>query len=219
MPVSATALATLGDVHSHLLEAHVSLAGDVFADGAPFEDEGIAIIEAASDRVREYLSRDVIAREYTVYLDEQEDWTRAMRSPAGADLELAARHIEAWPVLYVEEDVTVVRDRRVYASESQAELTYIAGWRRPDQVLSDLSQPVQDALNSDSDVPVMPDAIRRATVVIAAARAVQQIQGLEGASSTRLEQGDFSTDVSRERADQSSERNALRSIQQYRYIV
>lgn len=216
MALSSTALCTLQDVADHALQSDTSLRDLVFASGAQYEAEAGRIIEAASDRIRQFLGRDLIAREYTDLLSQEEDWTRSKRAPSGADLRLDPRIVRSWPVLSVDEAVTVVDERTIYAGQGLDSITYIAGYRRADQVLADLPQAVQDAIASDADVPTLPAEIVRCAAVLSVIRATHQLQGLEGVSTATFDQGDFATTVTKNRIDTEAEMRALRQIQRHR---
>lgn len=212
------ALATQDEVLAAALGSEKSF-DKIFASGAEYEEEGLDLIHSASDRVRNYLSRERLMADETEQLLAARDWRAKDRTPGDYTVRLT---LGRWPLValrppYDGYDVQARDGKYVFASTRREEaITYVAGYRRRDHNLSDFPQPVQDAVSSIDDIPLLPEPIVEATKQIAIIRGRHAAEGLKGQSSVEQNQGEFSTSISISRRDKKAELDELRQIYDYK---
>ena len=210
--LSTTALCTLPQAERAALDSEAGLeevfTGDLLA-------QGVQLVASASERVRAYLGRDLIARKERELIARR-DWKAEARAPTGYDYRYVT---DGRPVLtllspYDGRDVVIEEENYLFAPTRYDEpVEYVAGFRRPDQNdLSEFSQPVQDALTGAEDIPTLPRDVQQVTAQIAVIRARQGLQGLVGQSSVQQDTGEFSASLSLSQADRQAERRELRKI-------
>ena len=192
---------------------------EIFSQGAEHEKEGLRLITSASDRVRSYLDRALIADVHE-QLVAYRDWRQKDRAPGDYSFRLTTRQ---WPLVallepYDEYDVAT-RDRSVFATRRREEaLSYVAGYRRDLHELDQFPSAVQEAVDSIDDIPLLPDDIRHCTAQIAVIRGRQGVQGLKGTSNVEQTSGEFSASMSIQKADRKAELRELRRINHRRHL-
>lgn len=216
--LNTTALCTPEQVLAAALGSEGSF-DKIFAEGAEFLGEGLDLIHSASDRVRNFLSRDRLMASKNEQLLAARDWRAKDRTPGDYTLRLT---LERWPLVtllssYDGYDVATRDGRYVFASTRREEaITYIAGYRRRDQEVSDFPQAVQDAVASIDDIPLLPEPIVEAAKQVTIIRARHAAEALKGQSNVEQNQGEFSTSISISQRDKKAELDELRKIYDYK---
>lgn len=214
--LSDTALCSVIEAREAALESEQGLQ-DVFA--GDLTREGARIINSASERVRRYLGRDLIA-----YVERdlvaRRDWHAVARAPTDEHTYRYVpdgRPVSALLEPYKSRDVLLEEGEYLFATSRFDEpVEYVAGYRRRGQELPALPDPVAAAVASADVIPTLPADIVRATAQIAVIRARQAIQGLVGQSSVQQDTGEFSASLSLSQADRQAERRELHKINHHR---
>lgn len=220
MNVQTSDLVTKDDIADALMRADEGdvIRDKVLADGSEFEKEGLETISSASGRVRDWLSRALIAGEHTDYTSGR-DWREKRAHPTQGDDKPYHYHARQYPILEVtgksdsSPTVMIDQDRNGLWSTTNTlqYVKYISGYKRPDQSLSDFSSSVTDHL-SQGDIPDLPEKIRNVTENIVIYRLIQRLSGLIGVSVSEVSFGEFENTKTKREADQEYEERKLRSL-------
>jgi hypothetical protein len=220
--VSPQALVSREQVQGALLRSD---EGDVLRDQAldpagAFIETGVAEIEGVSDRIRDYLDRQLMAAEVSE-LTSDRDWQCVDRHPTDLPYRLYARE---WPVLAVTDPDTATTQvgrtmERIFAEEVLTpKVTYLAGYRRSDQVAADFPTAVSDELATE-DIPELPPLIVHVASNMVVHRLTQRLSGLVGISEEEQQTGDWEVEVRKRRIDQEFEMRHLRQLTKLRHIA
>jgi len=220
MNVRTEDLITKDDVGDALMRAD---EGDVIrdqalADGSEFEEEALETISSVTGRVQDWLSRDLIASEHTDYLSGRR-WSRKLGHPRRPEPHPYRFHSRQWPVLALTErsdsgpSVKIDYGKKAVWSTAGtlSYVSYVAGYRRPDQHHSDFPTVVTGNVDQ-GDIPRLPEKIRQVAENIVIYRLMQRLSGLIGISMSEVSFGEFENTKSQREADQDYEERQLRTL-------
>ena len=220
MDVRTEDLVTKGDVRDALMRAD---EGDVIrdqalSDGSDFEEEALETIRSVTGRIQDWLSRDLIAAEHTDYLSPR-DWSHKRAHPTTSEGHPYRYYPRQWPLLAVtgksdtDPSVHLGSGSKVVWStaSSLTYVTYIAGYRRPDQQHSDFPTPVTDNVDQGA-IPPLPEKIRNVAENLVIYRLMQRLSGLIGISMSEVSFGEFENTKSQREADREYEKRQLRTL-------
>jgi hypothetical protein len=220
MDVQTEDLITKDDVGDALMRADEGdvIRDQVLADGSDFEEEALETISSVTARIEDWLSRDLIVAEYTDYLSPR-DWSEKMSHPRRPDPHPYRYFPRQWPVLAVTEksdamsSLQIDHDEKAVWSttESLTYVSYVAGYKRPDQKHSDFLPVVTDNVDQ-GDIPPLPEKIRQVAENLVVYRLMQRLSGLIGISMSEVSFGEFENTKSQREADQDYEERQLRSL-------
>lgn len=220
MDVRTEDLITKEDVGDALMRAD---EGDVIRDQAlkdnsEFEEEALETIASVTGRIQDWLSRDLIASEHTDYLGPR-DWSQKRAHPTMTEPHPYRYYPRQWPLLAVTgksntgPSVHLGQGSKVVWStaSSLTYVTYVAGYRRPDQQHSDFPSIVTDNV-SQGAIPRLPEKIRQVAENLVIYRLMQRLSGLIGISMSEVSYGEFENTKSQREADKDYEEQQLRTL-------
>jgi hypothetical protein len=220
MDVRTEDLITKDDVGDALMRAD---EGDVIRDhaledGSDFEEEALETIRSVTGRIQDWLARDLIAAEHTDYMSPR-DWSQKRAHPTPSTAHPYRYYPRQWPLLAVtgkseaEPSVHLGSGSKVVWStaSSLAYVTYIAGYKRPDQQHSDFPTVVTDNVDQGA-IPRLPEKIRQVAENIVIYRIMQRLSALIGISMSEVSYGEFENTKSQREADKDYEERQLRTL-------
>ena len=219
--VDFKSLVTFDDMTGFIMESDAGsvLSEKVYKDGASFDSQGISSLRQASQRVKSYLNRTLLADRYNPLLA-RSDWKAVKRTPGnGYRYQLNLNLVPDWPVLKITENIKTHGDRKLFAKDNTFNsIEFWAGYRRKDQDLSNYPSEINNNL-TESEVPVLPQIIADVTMRIALHRAFRQLKGLIGISRIKQMFGDFSGESQKDDASDRYATRQLKRINHYRFLA
>lgn len=193
------------DLAPALLGSDDTLVQRALTEGGAEYAEGVRACRAATDAIETYLSRPLIVRAYTEYVDASEWIDLASMGRAHPNVEQDdgsvqaypyRRYLRAWPALSGTQDMVIDPEgaRAMYSAAQHKRIDYYAGYRRSDQTLTTLKDAASERPEPEHDLadlivlpPALPSAIVDVAVQLALAELERRIKGLVGIASQRLQ--------------------------------